>query len=315
VIFLARRLTALLGLLFVLSVGVFALLYASPGNAADVLLGSRPRTPEMIAAVNKEYHLDDPLYVQYGRWFTGALHFDFGTSIRTGEPVVALFQRQAPPTLFLVGYALILTMIAGVGLGFLAAYYRGTVVDRLVVVACVVGASSPAFATAILLIFLFGLVIPVFPVFGSGTGFLGQVYYLTLPAIALSSTTMALVAKLTRAALIGAFEQDYVSFARARGIGTARVILMYGFRNAVGPILTSMNLVLANLIFGIILVEVTFALPGLGSLLMSSVTYHDVPVIQAFTLLTGAIIILVNLLVDLLYLVGDPRVGFGRSAR
>ena len=211
-----RRLTALAALLFLLSVGVFALLYASPGNAADVLLGSRPRTPEMVAAVKREYHLDDPLPVQYSRWLTGALHLDFGTSIRTGEPVIALFQRQGPPTLYLVLYALILTMVSGVGLGFLAAYYRGTVLDRLVVVGSVVGASSPAFATAILLIFLFGVAIPLFPVYGSGTGFLGQVYYLTLPALALASTTMAIVAKLTRAALITAFEQDYVSFARAR---------------------------------------------------------------------------------------------------
>jgi len=314
VLFLVRRLAALIALLFLLSVAVFALLYASPGSAADALLGGRPRTAAMLAAVNREFHLNDPLPLQYARWLTGALHFNFGISIRTGGPVLDLFKAQAPTTLFLVGYAVILAMISGVGLGFLAAYYRGTILDRLVVVFSVVGASSPAFATALLLIVVFGVAIPLFPVYGSGTGFLGDLYYLTLPAIALASTTMALVAKLTRAALIAAFDQDYVSFARARGIGTGRVILMYGFRNAIGPILTSVNLVVANLIFGVILVEVVFALPGLGSLFISSVTYHDLPVIQAFALLTGATIMVVNLIVDMLYVLFDPRVEFGRSA-
>jgi peptide/nickel transport system permease protein len=307
---------ALLGLLFLLSIGVFALLYASPGNAADVLLGARPRTPAMVAAIKSEYHLNDPLPAQYWRWLNGALHLDFGRSIRTNEPVITLFHRQASPTLFLLGYSLIITMVSGIGLGFLAAYYRGSTIDRVVVAVSVVGASSPAFATGILLIFVFGVVLSWFPVYGAGTGyFFDQLYHLTLPAIALASTTVALVAKLTRAALIGALEQDYVGFARARGLGAPRIIAMYGFRNALGPILTSINLVVANLIFGTVLVEVTFALPGLGALLVSSVSYHDLPVVQALTLLTGAIIVLVNLVVDILYLVGDPRLGFGSSAR
>ena len=314
-VFLVSRLAASSALLFLLSVGVFALLYASPGSAVDALLGARPRTAETVASIEREYHLNDPFPQQYAYWLSSAVRLDFGVSIRTGEPVVAMFQRQAPPTLFLVGYASIITMVFGTGLGLLAAYHRGTIVDRLVVLASVVGASSPAFATGLLLIFVFGVVLSWFPVYGVGTGVFDQAYHLTLPAIALASTSVALVAKLTRAALIGALEQDYVAFARARGVGTVRIILAYGFRNALGPILTSANLVFANIIFGVVLVDVTFGLPGLGALLVSAVSFHDLPVVQAFALLTGALIILVNLLVDIALLVVDPRVGFGRSAK
>jgi peptide/nickel transport system permease protein len=301
-------------LLTIISFGVFTLLYLAPGSSEQVLLGTRPATPETIHSIREEFHLNDSFLGQYWLWVKDAIHLDFGRSIRTSEPVLGGIENRMGVTLFLGGYAFLLAMLVGVPLGVLAAMRRATVVDRSIVGLSVFGVSSPAFATGIFLLYVFGVVLGWFPVFGPGEGFADRLWHLTLPAVTLALGSTALVLKLTRAAMIDALDKDFVVFALARGLPRRRVLVAYALRNALIPILTAAGLLLASLLTGAVLVEVTFALPGVGSLLVESVGFKDVPMVQGVALLTAVIVISVNLVVDLLYLLVDPRIRFGRGA-
>lgn len=311
--YVARRLLALVVLLIVISVVVFGLIYLAPGSPEQVLLGARPSTPETIAAIRAEYHLDDPFVVQYLDWAGGAIQGDFGRSIRTNEPVAAGIAERLALTLQLGLFAFVLTMLIGVPFGILAAVRSRGAVDRGIVAVSVVGVSAPAFATGILLLYVFAVRFAWFPVFGQGTGVVDRIQHLTLPAVALALTGIGLVLKLTRTAVVNALDQDYVTFARARGISSGRILRGYALRNALVPIVTAGGLLLAYMLAGTVLVEVTFALPGLGSLLVDSVRTLDVPMVQALAILIGAIVIIVNLVTDLLYVVIDPRISFERT--
>jgi peptide/nickel transport system permease protein len=299
--------------LLILSFLVFALSYLAPGSPEQMLLGERPSTPETIAAIREQYNLNDPFIVQYGKWLEDAVRLDFGNSIRTNEPVLSGIRDRAGLTFFLGGYAFVIAMGLGVPLGVLAAIKRQSTVDRGVVGLSVVGVSAPAFATGIFLLYVFAVVLGWFPVFGQGSGFADRVWHLTLPAVALALTGMALVLRLTRAGMMGALEQDYVAFARARGLPAREVIVSYAFRNALVPVVTAGGLILGIMLTGAVLVEVTFALPGLGSLLVTSVSFGDVPMVQGLAMLTAIVIVLVNLLTDILYLFVDPRIRYGRA--
>jgi peptide/nickel transport system permease protein len=312
-LYVGRRLIALVLLVVVISFVVFSLLYLAPGSPEQILLGARPSTPETVAAIRAEYHLDDPFLVQYWDWFRDALRFDFGRSIRTNEPVVDGIRERFWLTLQLGGLAFLITMLLGVPLGVLAALRRRTATDRGIVALSVVGVSAPAFATGILLLYVFAVRLGWFPVFGEGSGVIDRLQHLALPAIALALTGMGLVLKLTRTAVIGSLEQDYVTFARARGIPRRRVLRAYALRNGLVPIVTAAGLLLAYMLAGTVLVEVTFALPGLGSLLVESVRTLDIPMVQALTILIATIVVLVNLLADLVYVAIDPRISFEKA--
>ena len=170
------------------------------------------------------------------------------------------------------------------------------------------------FATGIFLLYVFAVVLGWFPAFGQGEGFTDRLWHFALPALALALTAMALVVKLTRAAMINALDQDYVAFARARGLPKRRVIFAYAFRNSLLPVVTSAGVILGFMLTGAVIVEVTFALPGIGSLLVDSVTFKDVPMVQGVAMVIAVVIILVNLLTDILYVLIDPRVRFERVA-
>jgi peptide/nickel transport system permease protein len=313
-LFIARRLAALVLLLVIISFLVFSLLYLAPGSPEQMLIGERPSNPETIEAIKEQYHLNDPFIVQYGKWFRGAIRLDFGNSIRTNEPVLSGILDRAGLTFFLGGFAFLIAMGFGVLLGVLAAVKSQTTIDRSVVGLSVIGVSAPAFATGIFLLYIFAVVLGWFPVFGQGSGFADRVWHLTLPAIALALTGMALVLKLTRAGMIGALEQDFVAFARARGLSAREVLLTYAFRNALVPVVTAGGVILGLMLTGAVLVEVTFALPGVGSLLVTSVSFGDIPMVQGLAMLIAIVIVLVNLLTDVLYLFIDPRIRFDRAA-
>lgn len=312
-LYVGRRLVALVLLVVVISFVVFSLLYLAPGSPEQILLGARPSTPETIAEIRAEYHLDDPFVVQYWDWARDALQFDFGRSIRTNEPVVDGIKEHFWLTLQLGALAFVITMLLGVPLGVLAALRKRTATDRGVVALSVVGVSAPAFATGILLLYVFAVRLGWFPVFGEGSGVIDRLQHLALPAIALALTGMGLVLKLTRTAVIGSLEQDYVTFARARGIPRRRVLRAYALRNGLVPIVTAAGLLLAYMLAGTVLVEVTFALPGLGSLLVESVRTLDIPMVQALTILIATIVVLVNLVADLVYVAIDPRISFEKA--
>jgi len=312
--YVARRVVVLLALLALLSLIVFGLLYLAPGDTVQVLLGTRPASPETIAALRKQFHLDRPFLEQYWIWLSHAAQLDFGTSVRSGRTVASMIGGRAAVSGFLAVYALVLALGVGVPLGVLAAVRKRTAVDRGVVGLSVLGVSAPAFVTAVVLLYVFAVILGWFPVYGAGSGFVDRFWHLTLPALALSLTGLALIVKLTRAAMLTTLEQDYVGFALARGVPARRVLTRYALRNALVPIVTAAGLVLTVLLTGAVLVETTFSLPGVGSLLVEAVANKDVPVVQALAILLAAIVVLVNLVVDVLYTVIDPRIGFGRQA-
>lgn len=309
--FLGLRLAGTAVVLLVLSFGIYCLLYLAPGSVEQTLLGNRPASESTRAAVRAQYHLDDPLLLQYGRWLTDAARGDLGTSIRSGEPVDTAIGARAGLTLELAGLGTVLALLLGLPLGVLAALRRGRATDQGIVTLSVAGLSAPPFAVGLVLLTLLAIRLDWFPVYGAGTGGLDRVWHLALPSLALAVAGAGLLVRFTRTALVRELDQDYVVFARARGLGRVRV-LRYALRNCAVPILTATGLVLVSALIGSVLVEVVFALPGLGSLLVDAVSFKDVPVVQGVALLLTLLIALVNLAVDAAYTAADPRVSLVR---
>jgi peptide/nickel transport system permease protein len=313
--FILRRLIVLAVLLVVISFVTFSLLYISPGNLIDILLGARPHTAATVRALTREYHLNKPFLVQYWLWARQAIQLKFGNSIQTSLPVASEISARLPLTLFLGIYSFILTMVFGIGLGVLSALRRGSVVDRGLTGGAMLGLSTPAFVAGVALLFLFAIKVRWFPAYGVGSGFFSELWHLTLPAVALAVTTVAYVSRHMRAAMIGVLDQDYVVFARARGLSSRRVLGTYLLRNALIPVITISGVILSSLIVGVVLVEVTFSLPGLGSLLVTAATAKDITTLQGVVLLFAVVIVVANLLADVVYMIVDPRIRVGeRSA-
>jgi len=314
--FIARRLVGLVAVLVIVSFLVFSLLYIAPGSPEQLILGnSKTIDPATLRAVRAEYHLDGPFLVRYLDWVGSTLQLDFGRSIRTSEPVRQGIAQRLALTSELAGLAFMITLAFGIPLGVLAAVRRAQLVDRGVVFFSIVGLSAPAFATGILLLYVFAVRLGWFPAFGQGEGAADRLQHLVLPAVALALTATGLVVKITRAVFVDELQKDYVTFARARGIRPARVLFGFVLRNAATPIVTAAGLILAYMLAGSVLVEVTFALPGIGALLVDSVTSQDIPMVQGLAMLVAAVVVIVNLVVDLLYPVIDPRVVFSRASR
>jgi peptide/nickel transport system permease protein len=314
--FVLRRLVGLAVVVGLVSFLVFSLLYVAPGSPEQLLIGnSKSVDPETIRAIRTQYHLNGPFVERYLHWAAAAAQLDFGTSIRTNEPVAHGIAQRLSLTAQLAGLAFLVTLLLGIPLGVLAAVRRTKLVDRGVVFFSVVGLSAPAFASGVLLLYVFAVRLPWFPAFGQGDGLGGRLQHLVLPAAALALTATGLVVKITRAAFVTELEKDYVTFARARGIPPSRVLFRFALRNAATPIVTAAGLILAYMLAGSVLVEVTFALPGIGALLVDSVSSQDIPMVQGLAMLIAALVVVVNLVVDLVYPLIDPRIVFGRSAR
>jgi peptide/nickel transport system permease protein len=311
--FIVRRLVGLAILLAVLSFIVFSLTYLTPGSAVDVLLGPSRRTPELARAIENKYHLNDPFFSQYWWWVRNALHFNFGDSIQSSLPVSDQISTRMPTSLLLGVYAYILAVLMGVIPGMVAAIRRGSNFDRITTAGSIVALSMPVFVSGVFGLYLFAVVWPIFPVAGGGSGFVDQLWHLTLPAIAMALSIVAFLVRHTRAAMLAVLDQDYVTFARARGLSPRRVMFKYALRNALIPVVTISGPVLAALIIGAVIVETTFSVPGVGSLLVNAIQVKDLPMIQGVSVVFAAIIILMNLLADLTYFAIDPRIRLGQS--
>jgi peptide/nickel transport system permease protein len=306
-LFLTRRLLVAALLLVVVSFLVFTLLTISPGSVETTLLGVRPATPETLEAIRSEYHLDEPFLEQYWYWARDAAQLDLGRSLTSGDTVTHLLSERLPLSLGLAAYTLLLVLVVGIPLGLLAGMRHGTFLDRAVTTFTVLGMSAPAFAVALLLLYVFGVELGWFPVFGPGDGFVGRVHHLTLPAIALALALGALIVRQTRAAALDVMHEDYVTFARARGLSRRRILTAYALRNVSLPIVTSAGFILILALSGAVLVETVFSLPGVGSLIVESVTTKDVPVVQGVSLMLACYVIVINVLIDLTVMVLDPR--------
>jgi peptide/nickel transport system permease protein len=310
-LYILRRLLTICVLLAVVSFAVFALLWLAPGSVIDALLGTNPRTPQLVEQLRHEYHLDQPFLTQYWIWARDAIKGQFGNSAVSTLPVTNQIKGRLPDSLFLGIYAYVLTMVFGIAFGIWSALKKWSVTDRGLVAVSVIGLSTPAFVSGVFLLYIFAVQLPWFPVFGTGVWFTDKLWHLTLPAIALAMVASAYVMKHTRASMIGVLDQDYVTFARARGLSGSRVLFLYALRNAMIPVVTISGLLLSFVITGAVLVEVTFSIPGIGQLLVQSAQAKDLPMIQGVAIVVAAVIMLCNLAADVVYMAVDPRIRFG----
>ena len=304
--FVLRRLAGLGITLLLTSFLVFGAMHAAPGDPASFLLSGRTPTPEAVAAVRTQYHLDDPVLEQYVRWITGALSGDLGRSVQFRQEVLGLITARLPTTVALVAYASLIMVVGGVLLGFLSALRPGPV-DRAVLFGTTVAVATPSFVAAIGLISLFAVGLGWFPTFGAGTGVLGTIHHLTLPAIALGLSLVGLLARVTRASMVDELRRDHVDMAQLPGLPEATVVRRHVARNALVPVVTITGTVVSGLLVATAIVETAFGLPGIGSMLVQSVVTRDFPVVQAICLLVVLAFVVANLLVDLLLPVLDPR--------
>ncbi|GAB3123359.1 ABC transporter permease [Glaciibacter psychrotolerans] len=310
--FVVRRLLALIGVLVVSSFLVFAAMYAAPGSPEKFLVQGRTVSPEVLAAIRKQYSLDDPFLVRYWNWLTNVLQGDFGQSLANRQDVGDLLANRLPTTLALVAMAAIIIVVLGIGLGILAGTRDG-VVDKVVLLASNLGFAIPTFFAALILMSVFSVGLGWFPVFGSGTGFFDRMWHLTLPALALALPSAAVVARITRTAIREESDSEHSIMAIARGVPRSLVLRRHIIRNSMLPVSTIVGVHIAGLIAGSFVVEYAFTLDGIGTLLVGAVQKKDFAVVQAVAIILVAAFGIINLLVDLLYASIDPRVRAGRE--
>lgn len=304
-----RKLAGMLITLVIASFIIFAAMFAAPGDPVTFLIGNPENmTPERIAGVRAQYHLDEPLFAQYWHWASGALTGDFGTSFQYHQPVSDILAARIPVTLSLVLYSAVLLAVFGVGLGVLAAVRRGRTADTLVVGGTTLGASVPSFVLGIALVALFAVELRWFPVAGAGSAGFERIYYLTLPALTLSITALAIVSRVTRQSMIEQFTSEHVEAARATGLRERFIVRDHVLRASWGPIITMIALVIASMIAGTVAVETVFGISGVGSLLVDAINTHDFPVVQAVLLFMVVAYMVVTTIVDLLLPMLDPRI-------
>lgn len=310
--FLFRRLAEMVGTLIAASFLVFGAVYLAPGKPESFLMGGHSATPEVTAAIRARYHLDDPFPLRYIKWLGDVCTGDFGQSMGYRTDVRSLIAARLPDTLLLIGMAALLVVVVGIALGWFAAV-RGGVADSATLIGTSIGVGTPSFVVGIVLMSVFGVRLGWFPVIGGAPGgFFDTVYRLTLPAIALSFYWIAALAQVTRSAMLEQLGMEHVEVARSRGIPERIVVRRHVFRNALGPILTMSGLTISGLLVTTVLVEAVFSLGGLGSLLEKSVQNKDFAVVQAIALLVVGLFVVINLLVDLIHPLLDPRVTLGR---
>lgn len=307
--YILRRLVATLPVMAVVAVVVFMLIHLSPGDPAALIAGDLA-TGEDIAKLRVALGLDQPLWRQFVLWLGRLLTGDLGTSIFTQVPVTQLLGQRLEPTVSIAAITMLLTLLVAVPLGTLAAYRAGSWVDRLVMLFAVLSFSVPVFLIGYLLVFVFAIQLPWFPVQGytpiaEGVG--AWLRGLVLPCVNLALVYIALITRMTRATVLEVLQEDYIRTARAKGLGVLAV-LMHALRNAAIPIATTVGVGIALLIGGVVVTETVFAIPGVGRLIIDAVQRHDYPVIQSVLLISAGVYVLINLLIDLSYRLFDPRI-------
>ena len=301
--FTMKRLVYLVLVLVGVSFLVFLLLYMTPGDPVRMMLGESA-TPEAQAELRLELGLDDPFLVQYGRYIKNiVVHQDLGTSYSTRRPVLDEIMTVFPNTVKLATAAIIIAVILGTFLGIVSAVKQNSLLDNAVMVLALIGTSAPIFWIGILMIILFSVNLGWLP--PSGFGSFKQ---LIMPALALGTQSTAVVARMTRSSMLEVIRQDFVKTARAKGQKESVVIMKHVFRNALIPVITVVGLQFGTLLGGAMLTEVVFSIPGVGRLMIEAIKQRDFPIVQGSVLFVAACFSLVNLAVDLLYAVVDPKV-------
>jgi len=313
--YIIKRLVSTLFTLLLLSIGIFLLIRLIPGDPVVAMLGE-DATPQRVADLRAQYGLDQPLIPQFLHWMGNVLTGDFGQSVPTARPVSDLILTRFPVTLVLATFATVLTVVLAVPMGVAAATRRGRLTDKTVLFSSLVGISIPSFFLGIMLLLLFAVKLHWFPTFGFRSfseDFFGSLKGFVLPAVSLGALYLAIVARMSRASMLEVLSQDYIVTAEAAGLSRLRVRYRHALKNALIPVVTVVGLNFGALLGGSVITEQVFNLPGLGTLLLASIDRRDYPVIQAIVLLISVIYVVINLLVDLLYGLLDPRVRYAKN--
>ena len=310
-----RRIVILLPTAMLVALFAFILMHLIPGSPAVVMLGD-DATPETIAQLEKEMGIDKPIYVQFQIWFFKLLRGDLGESIFFDRPVLDLIMGAMGPSLLLAVLSLGISLVIGICAGVLAAVKRNSWIDQLSLTSALLGASIPSFWLGLTLILIFSVKIQIFPTSGYqsiiDSGDITNIKYLILPALALGLPSSALITRLTRSAMLDVLGKDYVNTARAKGLRERSVILKHALRNATIPVVTVTSFTFMNILSRAVVTESIFRIPGLGSLIVTSIMRRDYPTIQGILLVIAGMYIAVNLITDLTYTLIDPRIRLGK---
>jgi ABC-type dipeptide/oligopeptide/nickel transport system permease component len=304
--YLARRVVAVVPVLFGVTLAVFSMLFLVPGDPVKMMLAEFVTTPDQIAQMRAQLHLDEPLVVQYGRFVGNALRGNLGTSIRSRRPVVTEIGENVGSTAQLALASMLVAVAVGIPLGLVAALFRNSWLDVGSMVVALLGVSMPSFWLGLLMIFAFSLHLAWFPATGGGT-----LLHLVLPSVTLGTIASAIIARLTRSSMLEVLGQDFVRTARAKGLAWWGVVVRHALKNALIPVITIFGLQFGNLLAGAVIVETVFSRPGLGRLIVGGILAKDFPLVQGTVLFVATAYVLINVLVDIAYAFVDPRIRFG----
>jgi peptide/nickel transport system permease protein len=310
--YILRRLLATVPVMALVMLIIFSLLFIAPGDPAALIAGDQA-TSEDLARIRAKLGLDEPFVTRFAEWAWNVVQLDLGTSIFTNTPVTELIAQRTGATLSLMGLTLLISVSIAVPMGVLAAWKAGGWFDRFIMSFAVFGFSLPVFVVGYLLAFVLGVQLDWLPIQGYvplEEGVLEWLSRIILPALTLSCGYIALIARITRAAMLEVLQQDYVRTGRAKGVNDGRLLFVHSLKNASIPIVTVIGLGVASLIGGAVATESVFAIPGLGRLVVDAIMRRDYPVIQGVVLLCSFVYVMVNLLVDISYSLFDPRIRY-----
>ena len=304
--YLARRLLAVVPVLFGVTLAVFSMLFLVPGDPVKMMLAEFVTTPAQIEQMRAQLHLDEPILKQYGRFVGNALRGDLGTSIRSRRAVATEIGENLGSTAQLALASMAVAVAIGVPLGLMAALLRNSWFDAGSMIVALLGVSMPSFWLGLLMIFAFSLHLGWFPATGGG-----DLWHLVLPSVTLGMIASAIIARLTRSSMLEVLGQDYVRTARAKGLAWWGVVVRHALKNALIPVITIFGLQFGNLLAGAVIVETVFSRPGLGRLIVGGILAKDFPLVQGTVLFVATAYVLINVLVDITYAFVDPRIRFG----
>lgn len=310
--YVVRRIVATIPVVLVVALFIFSLLYVMPGDPASILAGEQA-SDEDVQRIRLSLGLDRPFLIRFGEWLWQLANGDLGVSIFSGLPVTTLIAQRIEPTFALLTLTLLISVTIAVPLGVAAAWNQGSLLDRGVMVLAVAGFSVPAFVIGYLLAYVFSLKLGWLPVQGYSpleNGFWAFLRSLVLPAMTLGLAYVALIARLTRSAVLEVLSQDYIRTARAKGLHQPTIMIVHALKNAAVPIITVIGLGVAMLVGGAVVTETVFSIPGLGRLTVDAILRRDYPVVQGVVLLFSFTYVMINLVVDLMYTLFDPRIRY-----
>ena len=303
--YLAGRLLQTIPTILLVTVAVFLMLHLTPGDPAEVFLGDKRSSPELLEKVREDMGLNRPLHIQYLSYMGSALRGDLGRSLQTNVPVMEQILNRLPWTIELAAAALLIASSVGITIGIIAALYHNTLIDTLAMALALVGISMPVYWSSLLLILLFAVQLRVLPAIGQG-----GIERLILPATALALVSAGSLARMVRSSMLEVLNQDFVLTARSKGISERLVVIRHVLRNALIPVVTIMGLMLGNLLSGAVLTETIFARLGIGQKYVEAVLQKDFTMVQGTTLFIALMYVLVNIVVDVVYAFVDPRIRY-----